>query len=394
MDVVSDSFIDLLNEHFFVEPKFIRTDNSNKDWKEISRSIQPREIRSHFLGNYSAGFICRNAPTNITVFDLDCHSPESKKSLIRRKEKVLSKFGNPDFIYTSPNSGLHLYYFLDAPYHPKEIQQVVKNSIRIKTGEIEFFPNGHGNRLFGNPSCQLLDNNLKSICIDPEEYIQNVWDLNPRLNFKELKSDMIQKRFSKQFISDCEHLIRYGLKQESMRNNELMQLSRYYQGYKKLNPLETEKMLCKWISTKNNGRSRDWNRNQRGVYKHIHEIVIRFDADKMIGLNKYSFPRQILSNADTQFIHAKALTISDLLDKSLDNITEFLKDLISYCKYNIHDGIVEIPKRVFQNCKYGSGTRYVKIKDALIKTHVIVPIKNYSTTSHKCIIYKLLFNFE
>lgn len=380
--------------NFFKEQKFIRTCSSNRDWREVSRAIQPREIRSHFSGHYYIGFISRNALTCLLIFDLDCHSDQHKRNLLDRKNKVFSKFGNADFIYTSPNNGLHLYYFLEVPSHPKEIQQVVKNSIKIKSGEIEFFPNGRGIRLFGGKNCRLLDNNLNPVHLEFEEYVQNVWDLNPRLDLSNLKYDIIQKKFSNYFISECEQLIKYGLQFPSTRNDELMRLSRYYQGYKRFSQSETERLLCEWISTKNNDLSKDWSRNPQGVYKHVHGIVIRFNPDKLIGLREYSFPRQILSYSDSQFLHDKAIIISGVIDKSLNNIEDFLKDLFAYCKYNHVNGEVEIPKGVFQNCKNGSGNRYVAFKRELIKSQLLAPVKNYSTTSHKCIKYKLLFEFE
>lgn len=43
-DIVSDGFIDFITKNVFTEPKFIRTEKSNKDWIEINRTIQPREI--------------------------------------------------------------------------------------------------------------------------------------------------------------------------------------------------------------------------------------------------------------------------------------------------------------------------------------------------------------
>ena len=394
MQIVTDTFTDFLVKNFFKEQKYIKTFSSNSDWREIGRSIQQREIRSHFSGHYYAGIICRHTPIRILIFDIDCHNVKQNANLVNRKKNVIKKFGNPDFIYTSPNDGLHLYYFLEIPSHPKEIQQVVKNLIKIKSGEIEFFPNGSGIRLFGGKNCHLLDNNLNPVHIEFQEYIQNVWDLNERLNLNELKSDVVQKKFSQNFISECEHLIKDGLQFPSTRNDELMRLSRYYQGYKRFSQSETERLLCKWISTKNNSLSKDWNRNPQEVYKHIHGIVIRYNPDKLIGLRKYSFPRQILSYSDSQFLHDKAIIISDVIDKPLNNIEDFLKDLFAYCKYNHIDGEVEIPKGVFQNCKNGSGNRYAVFKRALVKSQLLAPVKNYSTTSHKCIKYKLLFEFE
>ena len=122
MKIISDNGIDFIIEQFFKEPVFIKTSRSNKDWSEVSRKIQPREIRSHFSHSYYVGYICRETPTSLLVFDLDCHTDKTRKTLLHRKHKIVLKFGNPDFIFTSPNNGLHLYYFLDREYHPKEFQ--------------------------------------------------------------------------------------------------------------------------------------------------------------------------------------------------------------------------------------------------------------------------------
>jgi hypothetical protein len=70
-----------------------------------------------------------------------------------------------------------------------------------------------------------------------------------------------------------------------------------------------------------------------------------------------------------------------------------MKYIISYCRRNEIDGIVEIPKGVFQSCRFGSGTRYLTLKRALEESGVLVKIKNYNAEMHECNKYKLLDDF-
>ena len=98
MDVISDTFIDLLTNQFFIEDKYIRTNKTNKDWRQVNRPIQPREIRSHFTGNYYIGFICRDTPIKILAFDLDYHSDCCKKTLKTLKLPLHSYLGKPSSI--------------------------------------------------------------------------------------------------------------------------------------------------------------------------------------------------------------------------------------------------------------------------------------------------------
>jgi hypothetical protein len=395
MDVVSDDLIELLNTHFFKEEKFIRTYNSNSDWWEVDRNIQPREIRSHFSGSYYIGFISRNTASSILVFDLDCHSAITEKTLINRKNKIISLFGNPDFIFSTPNGGLHLYYLLNKEYHPKEIQSIVKNIIRIRAGEIEFYPNGHGIRLFGGKNCMLRDNKLKTVNIYFEDYVLNVWEYNERLDLDSLVTTTsdYKKKYSPSFISECEFLLENGLYRPSSKNESFLDLNRYLQGYQGLNAEETKEKLQWWIKNKNNRLSKDWTKNSSGVYKQIHEVVKRFDSQKIGCLKKPSFPIHLLSPKDKVKIKEIALTISIETDISLNKVECFLQDIISYCKYNQTGGMVEIPKGVFQSCRYGSGTRYFKLKNALLKSNTLTLIKNYSADLHKCNKYKILDEF-
>jgi hypothetical protein len=322
MNTISDNYIDFLTDKFFVEPMFIKTSRSDNNWKEVSRNIQPREIRSHFSHSYYVGYISRKTQTSVLVFDLDCHSISTKKTLLNRKNKIISRFGNPDFIYTSPNNGLHLYYFLDREYHPKEIQSIVKGLIRIRPGEIEFFPNGRGMRLFGGENCQLIGNDLKPLKLDSEEYIHHVWDSNERLNLDEESKNIaqIQKKYSKQFISECEFYIERGLTAPSLRNDTLLKLNRYFQGFKQLSQQETERRLAEWIALKHNGLSKDFNRNPQSVFKQIHEIVIRYNPDKTGIHKKPSFPIQLITPKDEGIIHPHALSISIDTDIELHQV--------------------------------------------------------------------------
>ena len=70
-----------------------------------------------------------------------------------------------------------------------------------------------------------------------------------------------------------------------------------------------------------------------------------------------------------------------------------MKYILSYCKFNETGWIVEIPKGVFQSCRFGSGTRYLKLTRALEESGVLVKDKNYSTETHECNKYRLLDDF-
>jgi hypothetical protein len=393
MNIVSDTFIDLLITQFFREEKFIRTTRINNDWIEVNRQIRIDEIYAHFNGEYYIGFICRNTATGLLVFDLDSHSSKTEQTLVKRVGKVSRSFGNPDFIYSSPNKGLHLYYFLDKYYYPDEIKKAVNLKIKICPGELEIFPNGKGLRLFGGRDCRLLDNNLKPIELCFEEYIINTWEENEKLNLCSLSRYRTKTKYDQACITRCEILLDSGLDRPSTRNSALLDLNRYFQGFLELSPTETEKRLVEWMATKNNGFSKEWNINPKGVIKKINSMVSGYDKNKDKGGGRLYFPIHVLTSSDKKRIREIAIKISKNTDIAQKSYEDFMLDIISYSKYHQTDGIVEIPRNVFQGCKNGSGDRYIKFKQPLKSHKILLQVKNYDATRHKCKVYRLSDNF-
>jgi len=105
------------------------------------------------------------------------------------------------------------------------------------------------------------------------------------------------------------------------------------------------------------------------------------------------FPLQLITPKDEGIIYPHALSISIDTDIELHKVESFMKYIISYCKFSETGGIVEIPKGVFQSCRFGSGKRYLTLKRALEESGVLVKIKKHNADMHECSKYKLIDDF-
>lgn len=396
MKMVSDRFVETLQNVFFVEPIFIKTNEKYDDWKEIKRPVQNREILSHFKGNYYVGFISRQTPVEWLCFDLDTHTEMTRANLIYRKDRIFERFGIPHLISRTTSGGLHLIYFLNRKHDPREIRSVIVQSIRLTKGEIELYPSNNGMRLLGGKKCPLVDSDLKILADTPqkvENYFRSVWEYSERIVLSELANNdsQISRSTPAKFQHEIQELLKTGLTAPSTRNDSLLKLNFYYQTYLNYSPEQSEKAMNDWISTKHNEFSKDWKRNPEQVKKQIHSIASSYDRNK-INKVKY-FPVELLKESNREKINEIALKIAKNVDLELYKVEAFLYDLFAYCKANQVGGIVEIPKTVFQACKFGSRKRYVLIKKELESIGAISMETDYCAKVNNCRKYRILEEF-
>lgn len=393
MRIISDQFIEIIRDLFFVEPCFIKTNETYKDWTQCNRPVQDREILSHFKGNYYIGFISRQTPVKYLCFDLDTHTERTRKNLIYRKDKLINKYGRPHLLSSTPSDGLHLVYFLDRKYPPMEIRSAIVQNTRLGKGDIELFPGNNGLRLLGGKNCNLLNYELKPIAISPseiQEHFLMVYKYSDRVSLENLPIEVSEefKIAPQKFEREVQNLLKDGLTSPSSRNDALLKLCFYLRTYRGYSEEKTANFLVHWISTKNNGMSKDWNNNPKQVINQINKMVKYYNPNR-IRDTKY-FPVDILEDDNLEMIYEISIRISSNTTTELFKVKAFMEDLFSYCKRNQVNGAVEIPSTVFEKCRYGSRGRYLLYKKELLQMGVISIEKNYSTLTRKCIKYKIL----
>ena len=107
---MKEAFLEQIQDIFFNENHFIKTNGNPKNWVTIKRKITTDEIADHFSNKYYVGFI-KKTTTNILCFDIDVHKEKDKETLQSRFNKIITDFGKPHLISTTPSAGgLHLYY--------------------------------------------------------------------------------------------------------------------------------------------------------------------------------------------------------------------------------------------------------------------------------------------
>ncbi|MFW9940369.1 MAG: hypothetical protein ACFFFT_04960 [Candidatus Thorarchaeota archaeon] len=389
MILLNENFYETIKDLFFMEDRFIKTNKSHNDWIEEKTTITSDHLNHHFNGYYYIGSIQRNTPASYICLDLDCHNGQTERNLKERYDQITDVFKPCHLICRTPLSGLHLYYFLNNPKPHQEIKEIVGSRIQLKKGEIELFPSNNGLRLFGGKKCPILDRNLNIIADKPQSIAGYFSDLITYCEYVNLDDfqDFQKSTVTNAFINEVEELIEFGLKERSTRNDALLKINRYLQGLKGCSQNETIDFMIKWITDKNNGKSKDWIRNKATVINQIRYIAKGFDPSKF---NVYS--RSLTNNLSKENINSVEQLISRINKHTNIDVVKFKAfaiDLYEYCKKKNINGKIEIPKVVFQKFRFGSGNRYLEFKDILIKLNVLKVDSNYSTLYHKSIRYQI-----
>lgn len=391
---IKENFIDSLLINFFTEERFL-IQEPGCSWKEICGRPSPDQIESHLAGEHYLGFIMRKTLTKFMVFDVDVKSPDQRVTLKSRFDCIIEIFGNPNMISSSPSGGLHIYYMLDDTYHHSAIHHAVTQLLQLERGNIELFPSNNGLRLLGGKDMHLLDDNLEIIADCPADIYQH---LSYQLKFgrrhnllsclpyfpadkKPVKKHKpkLEKRFR------FNELVGKGLSSPSSRHEAMLFLSHYLQTFEDFDRSTTITFLENWIRDKNNGFSKDFRRDPEMVKRDIIGVVNSYDRSKAVFPR--SFNRAILSNHNIEQIQLLVKAINSRMGIKDTSLYPFLLDLFSYCKSNHQNFAVDIPKIVFQNCEFGSRTRYLKFKHVLKDMGILRTIRNYSTFKNECYRY-------
>ena len=167
-----------LHEYFVNDQKkhIHREIYGDDGWKTIKRKLNMLKVEDHLNHNRLVGVF--QEVSYYFLIDIDGHFEAALATIKDRVDRIISIFPKaPLKIQSSGSKGIHLYYFLDAPYDVDVIQKAVefqlnKNGIYVKDGDIEIFPKmNKGHRLPFGLDSYIVDDDLNPIIMNYEEAI-------------------------------------------------------------------------------------------------------------------------------------------------------------------------------------------------------------------------------
>jgi hypothetical protein len=267
-----------------------RTENNHNSY------LTDDKVRAHLNGKYYIGGGTR-AYTKYIVVDIDAHNEESQSEIWKRADLVKDAFGDvcPE-IYTTPSGGMHMYYMLDRSVWNASANEYAKDvltnsGMNVRKGYIEILPAGNtlvrapmGGGCFAlDPKTMMPYNTNHEKCVRVT-YDRVMWHQHQCIEIPD-KYNPTASRQAKptkhqvpngqpsEYMQKVNDLWQYGLVTPNSRNEALLELSWYWRCLRVYDVESTIDQLWKWIQTKHNGLSNDYNTNPDEVYRHIKALV-------------------------------------------------------------------------------------------------------------------------
>ena len=367
--------------------------------------LTDKTVKDHLDGIYYIGACCRVSTKHVTI-DIDNHNDEPQEDVWARAEAVMSVVTDTTpFVFSTPTHGIHLVYLLHEPVPQAQAvghfrQLLSHGDIKLKQGYVEVLPAGRTIvRAPLGEECLLLDpSNLDPVAPEQRVCVQILNEILRDEKFDRyiLPADSQARSVQKKsplrtypngndrnaYRQEIDDLIQNGLPHPSSRNDALLKLSWYYREVMGFDIPTTEQTLCQWIEQKNNGKSKDFEKDPESVRRHIEALVDHTQTSKPNLLNFEQSPLQKSRLEEAQSRVAK-LTASD-------GERKLLSDMICYAMVRgiTENGkwpCVEIPCQTLKAWHRD----YNILVPRLVRRGYIRPGKNHCTLVARCKQYKI-----
>ncbi len=362
--------------------------------------------------------------TDYFVIDIDIKDPTKagKRDFYRRMEIARELFPAGLLIQSSSSGGVHLYQFLLEPVLLDDLIQLVSirlhfRGIQAQAGKYEIDKLKHGLRLplgkdsyILDPDTLLRSTNSKHEDIFRIQYTVDRLLLLEVFNTEEIRYKEEQNKASistplfssstpistdeaakaastpkstkknQRFIEFCEYYLKNGLEEFGTRYYITTRLIIYAFTYLKYDEEEVYDFVSDWLARKNNGYSKDWNKNAENVLK-ILSHQVRYFARRRNG------QRRGLSEKEVRLIiEQEELTYDE---------QAWLFDLFSFIKGHSNGRRkINLSSKLLSRFRGASNATYTQRRDFAIKLGIIRKIKGQMPDAGLACLYEHTVDFD